>query len=732
MANSFGGFLHTSPLSNLTSSTSRPPDPHVALSSNCVRDHLGPVVQSVSDALHSRGPSTLSELTSTMRERCMRDWNRERGRLVDGLLLLDGGTAAGSAAAANDNARRPPHTTTTTTTTAMTTKVSMNKARGPESAGFVVDPSRICAALVVLLRHSLVDVSGGGGGDPASPRTRYTYTFLPDRARLLMRHSRYVQHVRDVTTDERASAVVECLLLNGRMTAEDVVRGAWGTIGRRRRMRPRDDDDDDGRDGADDNNHGIDVDTNNDDYDNEGEGNVDDVEMDKALRGIVRAFVKLVEWGYVEAVKPIARNRDLDRGDKNRNDGTNGAGEFEFGMDEDGTIVVEGGTNGGRKRSAYDARESNGEGDERPTKKRAIGLRTDDDEDGGGGGGGSGLEGGDRRHHPRILSLLSSQRGLVPRGSVYRANTSMFHASLRAMAIGRLVSEMYPDEGDGGGGGESDGPRHAGAVVRAALMHAAREEHAPGVEESEEGRHGRMAGLGTFSPPDLVPYLPQDVIGSLRSQIGGIDRNLTALLVRMSKLRHPPVLLEVEEARGHPRGGKFEVCTRQLLRRMRDRIQHRVLSSHHGVVAARVVSVLRTRGHCESDVVAEDAMVPAREAREVLHRLHRDRYVDLFDMHMTKTHNTGTAIFLWDVIPSRLSKTVIDNVGTALLNLRLRRQHEVEVGKDWMDRAKESGATEENFHEGDKRKFHKFCMGLDRLDRACLSLDETLMVLKDF
>jgi DNA-directed RNA polymerase III subunit RPC3 len=300
----------------------------------------------------------------------------------------------------------------------------------------------------------------------------------------------------------------------------------------------------------------------------------------------------------------------------------------------------------------------------------------------------------------------------------------MFHASLRAMAIGRLVSEMYPDG--------ADDPRHAGAVVRAALMYAAREEHAPGVEESEEGRHARMAGLGTFSPPDLVPYLPPDVVGSLRSQIGGIDRNLTALLVRMSKLRYPQVLLEVEDARGHPRGGKFEVCTRQLLRRMRDRIQHRVLSSHHGLVAARVVSVLRTRGHCESDVVAEDAMVPAREAREVLHRLHRDRYVDLFDMHMTKTHNTGTAIFLWNVIPSRLSKTVIDNVGTALLNLRLRRQHEVEVGKDWMDRAKESGATEENFHEGDKRKFHKFCMGLDRLDRACLSLDETLMVLKDF
>ena len=34
---------------------------------------------------------------------------------------------------------------------------------------------------------------------------------------------------------------------------------------------------------------------------------------------------------------------------------------------------------------------------------------------------------------------------------------------------------------------------------------------------------------------------------------------------------------------------------------------------------------------------------------------------------------------------------------------------EVEVGKDWMDRAKEAGATEENVHEEDKKKYHAFC-----------------------
>ena len=769
MANAFGGFLHTSPLSNLTSSTSRPPDPHAALASNCIRDHLGPIAQTVADALHSRGPSTLAELISAIRVRCLRDWNSERGRLVDGLnsrvAVVDGGDSGNVNGNGNDDdddddddGDGAPHHRRTPRDVGG--RASMNKARGSESAGYVTDTSHVRSALVALLHHSLVKVYGGGGGkggddddddddgtatarrrkpDPTSPSTHYTYAFLPEKARLLMRHSRYVMHARDALGEE-ASEVVECLLLGGRMTAEDAIWGAHESA-RRRRAQQSNDGGDGGGEGI------IDI-------DDGGEGGGDDEAL---LRSIALTFCKLVEGGYVEMVRPIATNRELEgmrKGNEQRtpDDGIRG-GEYEFGMGEDGTIVVgEGGGNDKKKRPT--ARGGGGTTSDRPTKKQRVSVRPDGHASNGGidDDGGKEKKGrdddDDDNPHPRILSLLSSYRKLVPPGSVYRANAPMFHASLRASAMGRLVSEMYPDEGGcvggatdkaGGGGGDGgDAMRHAaGAVVKAALTYAARQEHAPldrilGINESEEERHNRMAEWGTFAPPDIVPHLPPEIVVSLQSQMGGLNQNLSALLLRMSKLRYPPVLIEVEDAIGHPRGGKFEVCTRQLLCRVRDRIQHRVLSSHHGLVAARVVSVLRNRGHAESDVVAEDAMVPAREAREVLHRLHRDRYVDLFDMHVTKTHNTGTAIFLWDVMPSRLSKAVFDNVCTALLNLRLRRQHEVEVGKDWMDRVKESGATEENFHEADMRKFRKFCMGLDRLDRVVMSLDETLMFFKDF
>jgi len=89
-------------------------------------------------------------------------------------------------------------------------------------------------------------------------------------------------------------------------------------------------------------------------------------------------------------------------------------------------------------------------------------------------------------------------------------------------------------------------------------------------------------------------------------------------------------------------------------------------------------------------------------------------------------------IYLWKVSGPQIIQNIKDNVCKALLNLRLRRQHQVEVGKTWIERAQEAGDMDENDHEADKLNHRKFCLGLERLYYSCLQLDETLMVLEDF
>lgn len=122
-------------------------------------------------------------------------------------------------------------------------------------------------------------------------------------------------------------------------------------------------------------------------------------------------------------------------------------------------------------------------------------------------------------------------------------------------------------------------------------------------------------------------------------------------------------------------------------------------------------------------------MVPAKDTREALHRLYRETYIDLFNINQGKQHNPSSMIYLWGISRARCTRNVADNVCTALCNIRLRRQHEMEVGNVWVERAKDPGAPDENENEADKLMYSKFCQGLERLDAAAIQLDETLMVL---
>jgi DNA-directed RNA polymerase III subunit RPC3 len=545
-----------------------------------------------------------------------------------------------------------------------------------------------------------------------------------------------VERVREVV-DENAGHVVETLLINGRMRAEDVVAAVWEVVKKGMDVDAVDQNEDKKIDSpplaaaADDSNDDepsmeeIEAFFSNEQADKSLSNCSKDSVNQQVLKDIVASLKKLTEAGYIEAIKPIVTSQEMQdlQCKKKEMDGDVEGGEFEIDIDEHGTIVDK----AKRKRSkSIDGG--------KPSKKSKVETKESENSSDANDFGGPQCKPDD----PAIVALLEPLRKLIPLGSVYRVNTGMCHASLKSMILGRLVQEFYAPQHYANVKSKSkdDNLLHVGGIVTAALTFAARQEHAPleqilGLEESEEDKHRRMAEWGAFTPSEIAPYLPADATKALQSMIGGPLQNLSSMLIGMSELKYPPIVIQVEDAGGHPNGGKFEICTRQLMQRLRDRIIHRILTTRHGLVAARIVSILQVKGHMESDSIAEDAMVPAKEAREILHRLHRDKYVDLFDMHMTKTHNSGTAIYLWHVIDDRLLQAMVNDVQLAILHLRLRRQHEVEVGKDWMDRAKEAGATEENAHEEDQKRYHKFCKGLERLDCALLQLDETLMVLKD-
>mmetsp|Transcript_294 Transcript_294/g.485 ORF Transcript_294/g.485 Transcript_294/m.485 type:complete len:611 (+) Transcript_294:105-1937(+) len=321
-----------------------------------------------------------------------------------------------------------------------------------------------------------------------------------------------------------------------------------------------------------------------------------------------------------------------------------------------------------------------------------------------------------------ILDLGQYKKAFIP-GAVWRVNFKMFHAALRAFYLGRLVAERYSQV------------QFSGAIVSAALKFTAAKEFSPKYKPtyaSEEQRQRMLEEKTVFTPDDIMDFLPPVVLTELKNKAGGARANLSSSLSAMATFVYPPVIDEIEDANGHPLGGKFEIASRQLLAYLRGRIFHQIIKDHFGDVAARICSILEAKGHLESESVAEDAMVPAKDAREILHQLYKSNYISMLYLHQSKQHNPSNAMYLWCVDKKRLKDTVLKNVCRALVNLRLRRQHEAQLGKDWIERAKLAGDTDENDSDMDKINYNKFCLGLERIENACLQLDETLMILKEF
>lgn len=203
MASAFGGFNVTTPLA------SRPHNPINDLASNYIRDYFGSTCQTVFDCLHSRGRSTLTQLVSAIRIQCKRDINPERLRLVDNLVPLSKG--------------RGP--------------VKINMARGSEEHGFIVDASSIRAALIVLLQQSMIRAlpppKEQAEDDNAhthvhlestsdGKNVKFRYAVDMERALLLPRYPRYIEYAKK-NYQEEGAAIIEELLVHGRMLTEEVV-----------------------------------------------------------------------------------------------------------------------------------------------------------------------------------------------------------------------------------------------------------------------------------------------------------------------------------------------------------------------------------------------------------------------------------------------------------------------------------------------------------------------------
>jgi DNA-directed RNA polymerase III subunit RPC3 len=315
---------------------------------------------------------------------------------------------------------------------------------------------------------------------------------------------------------------------------------------------------------------------------------------------------------------------------------------------------------------------------------------------------------------PAVVLLLKSQhlyRAALPVDTVWRVNKQLFHETFASYSVGKLVAERHGHK-----------IQSAGSLVTAALRYRAHMKYGVGSKIDDVATNGNIT---VFSTENIVKYLPKPVLQLFEKKVGGMSANISKSLQDLCERHNPPVMRRIGEDR-------YEIMLVNLSRYLHDKIFYQIVYDRFGEVSARILAILAKKGWLESDTIAEHAMVPVKDTREALHQLYRAGYIDLFHITNARAYLPTKATYLWCLDRRRLMQKITENVAYALLQIRLRREHEVEAGKQWIERAQQAEDTDENDHQSDKLNYKKFCLGLERLDVASQQLDETLLALRDF
>jgi len=431
------------------------------------------------------------------------------------------------------------------------------------------------AALLVLVQHNIVKLtvkqsrpSGiSSSSSNSSGKVVYRYHLDMTRARMLPRYPRYVEYTKKAV-DATSATLVEELLVQGRLRTADAVQKTFESL-QSLEAETVDEANDGQQDETLDNNTATTLPTIVESS-TTSVTSASNATKTTTLQSVLDAFKRLVQAGFLEQVPRLA-----DEDQANAEGATAEVKEFEF----DEPVP------------------------EPPTKKVKIDKSEENDR--------SLYEDED----PVIVASLqgSAYRDFLPRHAVWRVNIHMFHDALRAFALGRLTSERYGHK-----------VQSAGSMISAALKYLANKKHANKKAKNDRDDECNIEEQ-TFQAADVLRYLPKAVLQLLerkRKAAATVNKSLSVVsqvaksLQQLSANDSPVCVLEVEVG-AKPEDSKFEICVSRMVKYMQERITNRMLVDHHGEIAARIVTILLLNGHLESDSLAESAMVPAKDTREV-------------------------------------------------------------------------------------------------------------------
>ncbi|NWQ71725.1 RPC3 polymerase, partial [Neopipo cinnamomea] len=176
---------------------------------------------------------------------------------------------------------------------------------------------------------------------------------------------------------------------------------------------------------------------------------------------------------------------------------------------------------------------------------------------------------------------------------------------------------------------------------------------------------------------------------------------------------------------------------------------HPAPSRRFGSRCARIFRLLLRKKHLEQKQVEDFAMIPAKEAKDMLYRMLSENLVSLQEIPKTPDHAPSRTFYLYTVNVAAAARMLLHRCYKSAANLMERRQHETRENKRLLEKSQRveailasmqaTGAeaaqlreVEEMITGPERQQLESLKRSVNKIDASENQVDETIFVLESF
>ncbi|XP_069508882.1 DNA-directed RNA polymerase III subunit RPC3 isoform X2 [Ambystoma mexicanum] len=255
----------------------------------------------------------------------------------------------------------------------------------------------------------------------------------------------------------------------------------------------------------------------------------------------------------------------------------------------------------------------------------------------------------------------------------------------------------------------------------------------------------RMSEVTTSSNAPYTQPLSSNEI--FRSLPAGYNISKQVLDQYLSLLADDP--LEFVGRSGDSGGGMFVINLHKALTSLASATLESVVQERFGSRCARIFRLLLRKRHLEQKQVEDFAMVPAKEAKDMLYKMLSENLVGLQEIPKTPDHAPSRTFYLYTVNTLSAARMLLNRCYKTVANLIERRQFETKENKRLLEKSQRieailasmqaTGAEEAQLQEieemitaPERQQLETLKRNVNRMDASENQVDETIFILESY